>query len=169
MTRPVEVGAAEDGTLTYLINFEPSELPAVRAADILRAWTLSREAAHRAASGVGRAFRFRRSDGGWTDFALRDRDALCWAGAVDRTLGMETSYGLAVCLRLLALIDLLARASWAPVVIDLSREAELDPALLRLAAESRLTDEACFDEHGFKQTLRIHPALAGSQSGASRQ
>jgi hypothetical protein len=168
MPRPVEVGAAEDGTLTYLIDFAPSELPAVRAGDILRAWVLAREAAHRAASGVGRAFRFRRADGGWTDLALLDRDAACWAGAVDRTLGMETSYGLAVCLRLLALIDLLAHASWAHVMVDLSNEAELDPALLRLAAESRLTDEAGFDEHGFRQTLRIHPALS-LQSGAPRQ
>jgi hypothetical protein len=168
MPRPVEVGAAEDGTLTYLIDFEPSELPAVRAGDILRAWGLAREAAHRAACGVGRAFRFRRADGGWTDLALRDRDALCWAGAVDRTLGMENSYGLAVCLRLLALIDLLARASWAHVVVDLSCEAELHPALLRLAAESRLTDEAGFDEHGFKQTLRI-PSTLATPSGAPRQ
>ena len=138
-------------------------MPAVRTRDILLAWDLAREAANRAAYGVARAFRFRRPDGSWTDLALHQRDAACWAGAVDRAVGMETSYGLAVCLRLLALVDLLARAPWAPDVIDLSREAKLHPALLRLAAESRLTDEASIDESGFQQTLRSH---ASNPNGA---
>lgn len=159
MSRPVEVGAAEDGTLTYLIHFEPSELPAVRTRDILHAWDLAREAANRAVYGVTRAFRFQRADGGWTDLALQHRDAACWAGAVDRAVGMETSYGLAVCLRLLALVDLLARAPWAPEMIDLSREAKLHPTLLRLAAESRLTDEAGFDACGFERSLRSHASM----------
>jgi hypothetical protein len=69
---------------------------------------------------------------------------------------METSYGLAVCLRLLALIDLLARSPWAHDMVDLSREAKLHPTLLRLAAEARLTDEAGFDSYGFQQSLRSH-------------
>jgi hypothetical protein len=163
MSRPVEVGAAKDGTLTYLIHFEPSELPAVRTRDIVHAWDAAREAANRAVYGSGRAFRFRRPDGSWTDLALQHRDAACWAGAVDRAIGMETSYGLAVCLRLLALVDLLARAPWARDVIDLSCEAKLHPALLRLAAESRLTDEAGFDECGFRQVLRSHARM---QDGA---
>jgi hypothetical protein len=156
MSRPVEVGAAADGTLIYLIHFEPSELPAVRTRDILLAWDLAREAANRAIHGTARAFRFRRADGGWTDLALHQRDAACWAGAVDRAVGMETSYGLAVCLRLLALIDLLARSPWAHDMVDLSREAKLHPTLLRLAAEARLTDEAGFDSYGFQQSLRSH-------------
>lgn len=159
MSRPVEVGATEDGTLTYLIHFEPSELPAVRTRDILLAWELAREAANRAVFGATRAFRFRRADGGWTDLALQQRDAACWAGAVDRAVGMETSYGLAVCLRLLALVDLLSRAPWAPEVIDLSRGAKLNPTLVRLAAESRLTDEAGFDSGGFEQSLRNHASI----------
>jgi hypothetical protein len=158
MPQPVSVGASQDGTLTYLIDHEPSDLPAVRTGDILIAWELAREAATRAAAGVSRAFRFRRADGGFTDLALHDRDAACWAGAVDRALGMETSYGLSVCLRLLALVDLLARVPWANGLVDLSRDAKLHPALLRLAAESRLTDDACFDEHGFQESLQRHPA-----------
>jgi hypothetical protein len=165
MPPPVQVGAAADGTLTYLIEHGPSELPPVRSIDILTAWTLAREAANRAAAGVRRAFRFRRADGGWTDLALHDRDAACWAGAVDRAVGMETSYGLSVCLRLLALIDLLARAPWATGLVDLSRDADLHPALLRLAAEARLTDDACFDASGFQESLQIQIA-PGLHSGA---
>ena len=60
--------------------------------------------------GAVRGFRFRRPDGSYTDLALADRDARCWAGAVDRTAGLTSSYGLSLCLRLLALVDLLARA-----------------------------------------------------------
>jgi hypothetical protein len=48
----------------------------------------------------------------------------------------------------------------------LSHEAELHPALLRLAAEARLTDDATFDEHGFKKTLQTLPATA-RPSGAT--
>jgi len=158
MPRPVEIAATADGTLTYLIDHHPSELPAVRTTDILIAWGLARGAAHRAAMGASRAFRFRSHDGGWTDLALNDRDALCWAGAVDHALDMETMYGLSVCLRLIALVDLLARAPWANRLVDLSAEAGLHPALLRLAAESRLTDDAGFDEDGFQNSLQNHPA-----------
>jgi hypothetical protein len=167
MSRPVQVGASQDGTLTYLIDHGPSDLPAVRSRDILIAWELAREAATRAAAGAGRALRFRRADGGYTDLALHDRDAVCWAGAVDRALGMETSYGLSVCLRLLALVDLLARVPWANTLVDLSREAKLHPALLRLAAESRLTDDAGFDELGFQKSLHLDPA-PGPTCGAQR-
>jgi hypothetical protein len=162
----VQIGAAEDGTLTYLIDHAPSDLPAVRGRDLEAAWEQARQAAREAAWSVARAFRFRAADGGWTDLALHDADARCWAGAVDRAVGMQTAYGLSVCLRLLALIQLLARSPWSAGLIDLSHEAELHPALLRLAAEARLTDDATFDEHGFKKTLQTLPAL-GRPSGAS--
>jgi hypothetical protein len=85
---------------------------------------------------------------------------------VDRAVGMQTAYGLSVCLRLLALIEFLARTPWTAGLIDLSHEAELHPALLRLAAEARLTDDATFDEHGFKKTLQTLPATA-RPSGAT--
>ena len=161
----VRIGAAADGTLTYLVEQAPSELPAVRARDLLAAWDMAREAANRAAWSVRRGFRFRRQDGGWTDLALHDQDAMCWAGAVDRTLGMETLYGVSVCLRLLALIEFLGRAPWTRGLIAFSPEAELHPALVRLAAEARLTDDATFDEHGFRKTLQTLPAF-GAPSGA---
>ncbi len=154
----IQVGATPDGTLTYLIDHAPGDLPPVRGRDLLAAWDLAREAAHRAAWSTTRAFRFRRPDGGWTDLALHDADAQCWAGAVDQSVGMNSGYGLSVCLRLLALVDLLARAPWAAGLMQLDRRgAELHPALLRLAAETRLTDDARFDETGFRASLQVLP------------
>jgi hypothetical protein len=152
MAGPVHLGAAEDGTPTYLIDHAPCDLPAVRGRDILAAWDGARRSAQ--ATPPPYVFRFRRADGDWADMVLRDRDARRWAVAADRLLGIHTSYGLSVCLRLLALIDLLARASWAGAFINLRGEVSLHPKLLRLAAESRLTDDAGFDEPGFARKLR---------------
>ncbi len=155
----IQVGAAQDGTVTYLIDHLPGDLPAVRGRDLLAAWEVARDAARRSVWSGGRAFRFRRDDGGWTDLALEDPDARCWAAAVDRTLGLQTGYGLSVCLRLLALVDLLARAPWTAALIQLDgRGAELHPALLRLAAETRLTDDARFDETGLRACLHMLPS-----------
>ena len=90
---------------------------------------------------------------------LADRDALCWAGAVERVAGMGTSYGLSLCLRLLALVDLLAHARWASGLFSLRRgQAELSAALLGAAATAPLTAEARFDEQRLRATL----APAGS-------
>ncbi len=156
----IQVAAAEDGTLTYLVDVTPGELPAVRGRDLEAAWEVAREGARGRVWSTRRAFRFRREDGGWTELALRDADAQCWAGAVDRALGMRTGYGLSVCLRLLALVELLGRAPWAAGLVRLDgRGAELHPALLRLAAEARLTDDASFDETGFRACLRATPGL----------
>jgi hypothetical protein len=164
---PIQTAAAQDGTLTYLIDQSPADLPTVRGRDLLLAWELARDAAHRAAWGNARAFRFRRADGSCTDLALHDRDARCWAGAVDRAVGIESSYGLSVCLRLLALVDLLARAPWAAELIDLGGgSADLHPALLRLAAETRLTEDARFDEPGFRLCLQSLPVRPAPRPGA---
>ncbi len=139
--RAILTEAAADGSLTTLVDHPLAELPAVRGRDILAAWEAATEAARNARRGQKRFFRFRTKEGGWTRLELRDADAACWAGAVDRSHGIDTVYGLAVFLRLLALIDLLAAARLAvprgPV--------EVPPALLRLAAEARLTDDMALD------------------------
>ena len=109
----VHVGVGPDGTLTYLVDRPPEALPPVLRRDLERAWHAARDAALAQRWGDARGFRFRRDDGSYTDLALADRDARCWAGAVDVTVGMGNSYGLSLCLRLLALVDLLARVSWA--------------------------------------------------------
>jgi hypothetical protein len=150
----VHVGAGPDGSVTYLIDVAPEELPPVQRRDMERAWEAARDAALSQRWGVPRGFRFRRMDGSYADLALADRDARCWAGAVDVTVGLRNSYGLSVCLRLLALVDLLARVRWADSLYLLRRGgAELHPVLLRAAASAPLTQEARFDEAGFRSRL----------------
>ncbi len=164
MTDPmtkVEVVAQADGALTYYVDHRPAALPAVRGRDLQAAWETAREAARRGAWSGARGFRFRREDGGWSELALLDADAQCWAGAVDRAIGMQTGYGLSVCLRLLALIELLGRARWAAGLVQFGgRGAELHPALLRLAAETPLADDARFDEGGLRARLAALPGHA---------
>jgi hypothetical protein len=166
----VQVGAGPDGTLTYLVDVPPEALPPVLGRDLERAWYAARDAALAQSWGAIRGFRFRRPDGSHTDLALADRDARCWAGAIDGTIGIGTGYGLSLCLRLLALIDLLARVDWALPLLHLERDgAELHPSLLRTAATAPLTQEARFDEVRFRTSLPpflLAPAAASPLNGA---
>jgi hypothetical protein len=163
----IQVGAGADGTLTYLVDIPPQHLPPVRGRDLAAAWEAAREAAAAAIWGGARLFRFRQDDGSFTDLALADRDARCWAGAVDSIVGMGTSYGLSLCLRLLALIDLLARARWLRGMFELeSGGADLHPALLGTAATLPLTAEARFDETRFRAKLAALPGYRPIASGA---
>jgi hypothetical protein len=76
--------------------------------------------------------------------------------------------GMSLCLRLLALVDLLAHASWVRPLVRLARDgAEFHPALLRAAASQPLTHEARFDEAGFR--LRLSRFAAGFQLEAPAQ
>ena len=159
--------AATGDTITYLIHDSPAALPPVSRRDLLAAWDTARQAALDASpSAEKRAFRFARPDGGVTDLALADTDARCWADAIDMRLSLATAYGLSVCLRLLALIDLLAAAPWARGHIQIHRTgADLHPALLRLAAEAKLTDEAAFDAAAFQARLRPTLSHASQNPG----
>jgi hypothetical protein len=173
--RAIHVGAAPDGTLTYLVDLPPEALPPVRLRDLAAAWEAARATAIAAGEnptgggwGAARLFRFRRADGTHTDLALADQDACCWAGAVDGTVGMHTSYGLSLCLRLLALVDLLARARWAAGLFTLRPDgAEIHPTVLRTAARLPLTQEARFDESGFRAQVLNPPLAAPFSPGAS--
>jgi hypothetical protein len=156
----IRVGGGPDGLVTYLINLPPEELPSVCKRDLERAWYAAREAALAERQGAVLGFRFYRPDGSHTDLALADRDARCWVGAIDRTVGITTAPGMSLCLRLLALIDLLAHAPWARSLFHLARDgAEFHPALLRTAASQPLTKEARFDEAGFR--ARLAPVVGG--------
>ncbi len=152
--QPIHVSHSITG-LTYSVSSSPSALPPVLLRDLLAAWESARQAALNGQAGnTPRAFSFARPDGGTTNLALADRDAQCWANAIDRRLDLASLYGLSVCLRLLALVDLLARTPWAQARVRLAGGgAELDPALLRLAARAKLTDDACFDEEALRQGL----------------
>jgi len=154
----VRVDVVAGGALTYVVDVPPEALPQVQGRDLERAWYAARDAAMAATWGTVRGFRFRRPDGSFTDLALADRDACCWAAAVDQIAGLTNAYGLSLCLRLLALIDLLAHARWAAPLCRLERDgAELHPSLLHAAAATPLTAEARFDEIGFRS--RLVPSL----------
>jgi hypothetical protein len=151
---PIRVGAAPDGSVTYLVDLPPEALPPVTRRDLERAWYAARRAALAEEWGTVRIFRFLRPDGEHSDLVLADRDASCWAGALDAIYGMGTRQGLSLCLRLLALIDLLAQSPWAVPLLRLARDgAEPDPALLYAAATEPLTPDARFDQSGFRARL----------------
>ena len=143
----IKTSAAKGGVMTYLISAPPEALPPVLARDLERAWHAARSAAIAAHDGPALMFRFLRAEGETpTDLALTDGDARCWAEAVDAARGLDNVAGLSICLRLLALIDLLARERWASGHIAIKRDgAEIDEALLRAAAEIALNREARFD------------------------
>jgi len=158
----IRVGGDSNGVLTYLIDLPPEALPSVCKRDLERAWHAAREAALAERAGAVRGFRFNRPDGSHTDLALADADAICWVGAVDRMVGIANAPGLSLCLRLLALIDLLARAPWTRSLFHLARDgAEFHPALLRTAASQPLTRDARFDEAGFR--MRLSRFVSGLQ------
>lgn len=138
--KAIRVGGGPGGSVTYLVDLPPEALPTVGKRDLELAWYAARDAAMADHWGSVRAFRFNRPDGSHTDLALADRDASCWVSAVDRSVGLATTRGLSLCLRLLALVDLLARAAWARPLFRLARDgAEFHPALLRAAASQPLT------------------------------
>lgn len=163
-TITLQIGRDPESTLTYWISQPPSALPPVRGRDLVAAWDAARAAANRAAWGAARLFRFRLPDGAVLDLALQDRDARCWADAVERTTGLQTLHGLSLCLRLLALIELLAHARWAADLCRLDRTgAELHPDLLRAAAVVELTNDARFDETRLREGLAVMPRGTGVQ------
>ena len=154
---PIRVGTGPDGALTYLVDLPPEALPPVTRRDLEHAWYAARRAALSEQWGAVRIFRFRRPDGAHTDLVLADRDASCWASALDAVYGMKTRRGLSLCLRLLALIDLLTHSPWAIPLVRLARDgAEPDPLLLQVAATEPLTREARFDQTGFRARLARH-------------
>jgi hypothetical protein len=168
-TRAVSVAMLQDGTTGYLVALPPEELPPVRVRDLEAAWDASREAACRDAWDVPRLFRFRRLDAASdTELALADPDACCWAGAVDRTLGLASAYGISVCLRLLGLIDLLASEPWARAWFCVRRDgARIDPALLRAAAALPLNVHGRLDETRLRARLPDYQRRAAALIGVS--
>jgi hypothetical protein len=159
MSQAVRLAVGQDGTRGYWVGITPAELPPVRARDLERAWDAARDAAARADWSVPRLFRFERGDGvPPTELALADPDACCWAGAVERTLGLATTYGISVCLRLLALVDLMGSARWAGSLFTLRRDgAAIEPQLWRAAASLPLTDQGRLDEEGLRARLLPGP------------
>lgn len=154
---PIQVRHHEDGTVLYHLPFAASDLPPVFGRDLRAAWDAARDGALQARPGAVRLFRF----AGQAVLALSDRDARCWAAAVDRTAGLGTAYGVSLLLRLLSLVDLLARAPW----LGERGPAEPSAALLRAACACRMTGDARLDETRLRHALAQNASLAEPLAG----
>lgn len=161
---PPRIRLAEDadGALAYAIPCPPEALPAVRPAALLDAWQAAREGAAAGRWGPPRTLVFDRPGAEPVVLTIADRDARCWAAAVDREADLTTLGGLALCLRLLALVELLPRAPWLAAMFRVTaRGIELDAALLRAAASLPLDAGARFDAEALRGLLsRGLPARA---------
>ena len=162
MPEPIRIAQGADGSLAYAIPVPPEALPAVRPRDLQAAWQAAREAADAGSWGPPRLLRFARADGTTTDLALADADAACWAEAVDLVAGLQSLAGMALCLRLLALVEVMGRARWMANLFAIGAEGvELHPALLRAAASLPLDPAARFDETALRRLLS-RPLPAGA-------
>ncbi|MDO9708322.1 hypothetical protein [Paracraurococcus lichenis] len=154
MPGPIRVARTPAGALTYAVPIPPERLPAVEAADLLAAWSLARRAAGLELWGPPRLLRFARPDGEATEIAIADADAGCWAEAVDAGYGLATLPGLALCLRLLALVEVLGRVPALAPLFDVGPDGiDLHPALLDAAARLPLDAGARFDEAAIRRLL----------------
>lgn len=150
----IHIARTPAGALTYAVPVPPERLPAVPPSDLLSAWSLARRAAALHLWGPPRLLRFTRPGGESTEIAIADADAGCWAEAVDAGFGLGTLRGLALCLRLLALVEVLGRVPALAPLFDVTAEGiDLHPALLDAAASMPLDAGARFDEGGLRRLL----------------
>ncbi len=142
------------GEILHLIPHPAAILPAVTKRDLEQAWDAAREAAQAPQTAATHFFRFSQGAAPPLDLVLTDPDAAAWAGAVDRIADLSTAHGISVCLRLLALVELMGRAAWTRAWFTLSRAGlEFHPALLQAAALSPLTDTGGFAETALRALL----------------
>lgn len=138
----------------------PSALPAVTTHDLIEGWTAATMAAEMSLGHepeAARGVRFRRADGEDLGLVFADLDVNCWVGALERTVGLDSLHGLAVCFRLLGLIDLMATAPWTREYYSVGGGdgADIDMALLRAAARHPLNDDARFDSPALRARLDL--------------
>ncbi len=154
-----------DTPLIQRLAFAPEELPTIAPSDLMEAWkvaTLGAEVGMVLQHGDIEGVEFR-WDGGESRFMFADLDASCWAAALDRRYGLENPRGIAILFRLLALIDLMARANWLRPLFSIGSEdgVRVDPDLVRAAAEEPLTASARFDAGEIRRRLGSKVAQTG--------
>jgi hypothetical protein len=153
---PIATHRTAGGVVTHAVPLPPERLPAVQPGQLLAAWAEARRAAALHRWGPPRELLFapRHPGGEATRIAIADADAGCWAEAIDAAVGLETLPGLALCMRLLALVEVLTRARWLAGLFDVTPEGiDLHPALLSAAASMPLDAAARFDESGLRRLL----------------
>ncbi len=154
MEESILVAAGASGALTYAVPLPPERLPPVRPGALLAAWDLARAAADQGAWGPPRRLVFHRAADEPTVIEIADPDASCWAEALDQGASLSTLTGLALCLRLLALVEVMGRAGFLAGLFDIGPGGvELHPALLRAAATMPLDAGARFDAEALRRLL----------------
>lgn len=154
MPDAIRVVRSVGGALTYAVPLPPEAMPAVEPRALLSAWDAARAAAEQEQWGPLRTLLFARDGGEATEIAIADPDAGAWAEAIDARFGLETLGGLALCLRLLALVEVMTRATWLAGLFDVTTQGiALHPALLNAAATMPLDAGARFDESGLRRIL----------------
>lgn len=138
----------------------PPDLPPVDPHDLIEGWNAATVAAEMGLSAgpeEARGIRFRRPDGEDLGIVFADIDVNCWVSALERTVGLDTLYGLAVCFRLLGMIDQMATQAWTRDFYSVGGGdgPDIDVALLRAAARLPLNDEARFDTIAFRARLDL--------------
>ncbi len=167
MPRSIRVARTEAGAIAYLVPVSPERLPVVSPGDLLRAWNVARHGAVERRWGAPRFLRFaQQGEREPTEIAIADPDAGAWTEAIDRVFGLENLMGLSLCLRLLALIEVLTRAARLEPFFDVTPAGvDLHPSLLAAAAASPLDPAARFDEAVLMERLPFRvPHEAGALS-----
>lgn len=143
--------------MLHMLSRPPSALPCVSRRDMEAAWEAAQ--AGGAPAPPLRKFCFAVPQGAPVELVVADRDAAAWAAAVERWAGLSTPHGVSVCLRLLALVALMAQAGWVREWFGLGRlGAEIRPELLLAAAQVPLDEDGGFDETALRALLPRHPA-----------
>jgi len=170
MSRSIRTARTETGAIAYLVPVSPERLPAVSPGDLLRAWNVARHGAVERLWGTPRFLRFAQQGGMEpTEIAISDPDAGAWTEAIDRAFGLETLTGLSLCLRLLALVEVLTRAVRLEPFFDVTPAGvDLHPSLLAAAAVQPLNPVARFDEAVLMNRLPFRAPPEGGASSPTR-
>ncbi len=157
-----------DGEILHLVPYLPAALPAVTKRDLEQAWETARLAALAPPKPTAtHAFRFLQESAPPLDLVITDTDAASWAAAIDRLANLSTAHGISICLRLLALFQLMATQLWVRNWFTLSRAGlEFHPALLQAAALTPLTPTGAFAETTLQALLPAETPGGSKWSGA---
>jgi hypothetical protein len=157
-----------DGEILHLVPYLPAALPAVTKRDLEQAWETARLAALAPPKPTAtHAFRFLQGSAPRLDLVITDTDAASWAAAIDRLANLSTAHGISICLRLLALFQLMATQLWVRNWFTLSRAGlEFHPALLQAAALTPLTPTGAFAETTLQALLPAETPGGSKWSGA---
>lgn len=143
----------------------PDALPAVHPGDLVRAWDAATVAAELGleadwTDAAGVTFR---GPGGELTMLFEDVDARVWVAGINRMVGLDTPHGIALCFRLLALIELMATAGWMRPLFELGGPdgPDIHPALFRVAAAMPLGHDARFNGCEFER--RVRPLVGPSR------